>query len=282
MTTENYVYKKEVDWSLLREGLAIPIENQVIFGQTMGRFLQRGEKKKITIYLDGKSYDASIINIDYSKKFNRKSDIFQIRYAANGELAQALQKCFMSSFRYLEYMRRMRNPGNRKMIRLPDEEKEFLAVYTTEYDDSYIFEPIVKNDFRVVKKYFKGFDERSFEDQSNFNVTDPTASVEEKTQIAKVRKLDRSIGNNLKLLYGYRCQICGKLIGEEYSAHVVEAHHIDYFVRSLNNDASNQLIVCPNHHSIIHDVNPVFDRKRKMYVYENGMTEGLLLNKHLQ
>ena len=46
MTTENYVYKKEVDWSLLREGLAIPIENQVIFGQTMGRFLQRGKKRK--------------------------------------------------------------------------------------------------------------------------------------------------------------------------------------------------------------------------------------------
>lgn len=45
MTTENYVYKKEVDWSLLREGLAIPIENQVIFGQTMGRFLQRGENR---------------------------------------------------------------------------------------------------------------------------------------------------------------------------------------------------------------------------------------------
>lgn len=191
MTTENYVYKKEVDWSLLREGLAIPIENQVIFGQTMGRFLQRGEKKKITIYLDGQSYDASIINIDYSKKFNRKSDIFQIRYPQNGELAQALQKCFMSSFRYLEYMRRMRNPGDRKMIRLPDEEKEFLAVYTTEYDDSYIFEPIVKNDFRVVKKYFMGYDERSFEEQSDLKVTDPTASVEEKTQIAKVRKLSR-------------------------------------------------------------------------------------------
>ena len=68
----------------------------------------------------------------------------------------------------------------------------------------------------MVRKYFVGFDERSFEEQSDFKVTDPTASVEEKTQIAKVRKLDRSIGNNLKLLYGYRCQICGKLIGEEY------------------------------------------------------------------
>lgn len=32
MTTENYVYKKEVDWSLIIEGLAVPIENQVVFG----------------------------------------------------------------------------------------------------------------------------------------------------------------------------------------------------------------------------------------------------------
>ena len=281
MTTENYVYKKEVDWSLLIEGLAVPIENQVVFGQIMGRFLQRGEKKQITIYLDDKSYQASIINIDYSKKFNRKSDIFQIRYARNGELAQALQKRFMSSYRYLEYMRKIRKPGDRKMLRLPDDEKEFLAVYTTEYDDSYIFEPIVKNDFSIARKYFLRFDERAFEEQSDIKVTDPDASIEERTQIAKVRKLDRSIGDNLKQLYGYRCQICGKLIGEEYAAHVVEAHHIDYFVRSLNNDASNQLIVCPNHQSIIHDVNPVFDRTRKLYVYKNGMTEGLLLNKHL-
>ena len=91
----------------------------------------------------------------------------------------------------------------------------------------------------------------------------------------------QKIGEYLKELYGYRCQICGRLIGEEYGSHIAEAHHIDYFVKSLNNDASNQLIVCPNHHSIIHDVNPVFDRKRKLYVYKNGVTEGLVINKHL-
>ena len=62
---------------------------------------------------------------------------------------------------------------------------------------------------------------------------------------------NRKIGDNLKLLYGYRCQICGQLIGEEFDSHIIEAHHIDYFVLSLNNDAGNQLIVCPNHHSII-------------------------------
>lgn len=45
MTTENYVYKKEVDWSLLNEGLTLPFDNQVVFGQIMGRFLKRGESK---------------------------------------------------------------------------------------------------------------------------------------------------------------------------------------------------------------------------------------------
>lgn len=45
MMTENYVYKKEVDWSLLTDGITLPVDNQVIFGQIMGRFLQCGESK---------------------------------------------------------------------------------------------------------------------------------------------------------------------------------------------------------------------------------------------
>ena len=66
-----------------------------------------------------------------------------------------------------------------------------------------------------------------------------------------------------------------------YGSHIVEAHHIDYFVSSLNNDASNQLIVCPNHHSIIHDTNPIFDRQRLIYIYKNGLEQRLVLNQHL-
>lgn len=71
------------------------------------------------------------------------------------------------------------------------------------------------------------------------------------------------------------------MVGEPYGSHVAEAHHIDYFIKSLNNDASNQLIVCPNHHSIIHDVDPVFDRKNMIYRYKNGFEEKIMLNKHL-
>lgn len=72
MTTENYVYKKEVDWFLLQEGLTLPFDNQVVFGQIMGRFLKRGESKDITLYLNGKSYRAQIRNVNFDPKFKRK------------------------------------------------------------------------------------------------------------------------------------------------------------------------------------------------------------------
>ena len=34
---------------------------------------------------------------------------------------------------------------------------------------------------------------------------------------------------------------------------------IDNYVKSLNNDIKNIMILCPNHLSIIHDVNPQLD-----------------------
>lgn len=32
---EHYVYKKEVDWSLLHYGITLPLSNQVIFGRNI-------------------------------------------------------------------------------------------------------------------------------------------------------------------------------------------------------------------------------------------------------
>ena len=69
MQNESYVYKKEVDWSLLTEGLTLPVENQVVFGQIMGRFMAKGESKPIKLYLEGKEYDAKVVNVNFSSKF---------------------------------------------------------------------------------------------------------------------------------------------------------------------------------------------------------------------
>jgi hypothetical protein len=281
-TVENYVYKKEVDWSLLNEGLTLPIENQVVFGRSVGRFLPRGESKNITLYLDGKSYNARITNVNFDAKFNRKKDTLQIRYSPNSELSNALKALFFKSYRFISEKRKLRKPGDRTMIRLPDNYKEYLAIYTTEYDDTYLLETIVADDILALKTVVKNYSERVLEANFNYDIVDERASLFESERIVKLRKLNRKIGDNLKLLYNYRCQICGKDIGEEYESHIVEAHHIDYFVQSLNNDASNQIIVCPNHHSIIHDVNPLFDRKRLIYLFPNGIQMGVVLNRHHQ
>lgn len=123
--------------------------------------------------------------------------------------------------------------------------------------------------------------ERIFEAEFNYDVIDDTAGINLRTEIVKVRKLNKKIGDSLKEHYAYKCQICGAYIGEKYGSHIVEAHHIDYFVNSLNNDITNLLIVCPNHHSIIHDTNLVFDRLRLLYIYKNGFEQRLVLNQHL-
>lgn len=63
---------------------------------------------------------------------------------------------------------------------------------------------------------------------------------------------------------------------------IVEAHHIVFFVSSLNNDASNIIVLCPNHHRIIHKASPIFEREKYSFVYPNGIEEKLILNNHLQ
>ena len=188
---------------------------------------------------------------------------------------------FRRSYAYIRRLKEMQEPGSKKRIVLPDDLKEYLAIYTTEDDDTYVLDVIVAEEVEVLKETVKDKQEQLVEAELNYAEKDEGAGIQVNQRLVKVRKLNRLIGENLKLLYGYRCQICGKLIGEEFGSHIAEAHHIDYFVKSLNNDASNQMIVCPNHHSIIHDANPVFDRKRRMYLYENGMEQGLVLNKHL-
>ena len=280
MESENYVYKKEIDWSTLMEGFTLPLDNQVIFLRNMENFLQRGQSKIIHFFMNGKTYDAKIVNMNNSVE-KRKKDAYQIRYPKNGELSQALQQYFFKSMSYIKMVRESRDPKDRSYIKLPDGLKEYLAIYTTEYEDTFLLEPIAQDDFRVMKKAIQGMRERTVENEIEYEMEDKSSGIEKRLQIVKIRKLNRKIGENLKLLYEYRCQICGQVIGEKYGSHIAEAHHIDYFVNSLNNDANNQMIVCPNHHSVIHDANPVFDRRMMMYRFDNGVEERIRLNKHL-
>jgi hypothetical protein len=45
----------------------------------------------------------------------------------------------------------MQEKGNKSRIDLSEEYKEYIAVYTTEYDDSYLIETIVSEDVSVMR-----------------------------------------------------------------------------------------------------------------------------------
>lgn len=281
ITTENYVCKKEVDWSVLHEGLTLPFENQVVFGQIMGRFLRRGESKDINLVLNGKTYKAKINNVNFNERHNRKKDTLQIRYTKNSDLAKILRQYFIKSYNYIKEVREKRDPSDRSIVKLQEGYKEYLVIYTTEYDDTYVVDTILADEVQAIMSIAKVQDERIMEESFNYGQVDNSATLKEEEKVVKIRKLNKKIGDNLKQLYSFRCQICGKAIGEEYGSHIAEAHHIDYFVKSLNNNSNNLMVVCPNHHSIIHDANPVFNKNSKIYIYENGYEEKLILNKHL-
>ncbi len=284
--TESYVLKKEVDWSLLVDGFTIPLSAHGVFKRIGGRNLQRGEAEIIHFYLNGKSYDARLVNVNFTT--SNRGDVLQVRYSKTSEIAQTFQGIFHGTYAYLTELRRRRKKEGRFHASMPEQIKEYLVVYTTEDDDSYLLETIVCEDVVILKRSMEGQSEylieaqmEKLETQMRERMTDPEAGYRFSISLTKFRKLDRSIAESLKERYGYRCQICGQPIGEEFGAHVVEAHHIDYFVKSLNNDEDNQMIVCPNHHAIIHEMNPVFDRRRKSYIYKNGREQKLLLNEHL-
>ncbi len=113
------------------------------------------------------------------------------------------------------------------------------------------------------------------------NATDPNASIQVKLVENRIRKYNPSIVNTLKKLYNGKCQICGKECIEGMHVDITEAHHIKYFSESQNNNANNIMILCPNHHVLIHALNPHFNRSTLEFIFSNGAKLKVKYNIHL-
>jgi len=283
MDIKAYIYKKEVDWSLLNQGLSVPITVQAIFQQFILGFLARGQVRNIFFILEGKKYHAKLVNqkFDESKYPNHK-DVLQIRYNPSSEIAIHLRKVYQKTYDFLKEERTLSGKCGKKNIKIPDDKEEFIAIYMTEFQDVFLLECFpCENAIDLLQNMVSQQNEYEFEKSDIYKIIDDTARIEVRERLVKVRKLDKAIGDSLKSLYDYRCQLCGKNVGEIYNTDIVETHHIQPFAKSLNNDADNQMIICPNHHSIIHTANPIFDYKKLAFLYPNGYEETVVLNRHL-
>ena len=102
-----------------------------------------------------------------------------------------------------------------------------------------------------------------------------------RTRDQRVRVYNTSIIKQLKRLYGGCCQLCGKNAFDEFNVDISEAHHIAHFSDSQNNDSSNIIILCPNHHRLVHKLNPKFDSERGCFVFSDNSELRIEIDFHL-
>ena len=129
------------------------------------------------------------------------------------------------------------------------------------------------------KKIITEFSEEEYE--RILNMSDTKAAIRSTVRAVNVRVLNNKIQNTLKNLYHHRCQICGATAEVMYGVDVSEAHHIEYFTKSLNNNPSNIIILCPDHHRIVHKAKGIIDYETHCFMYENAKVDTLMYNLHL-
>lgn len=89
------------------------------------------------------------------------------------------------------------------------------------------------------------------------------------------------LAESLKVYYEHRCQICGKSFLPDYGVNLADTHHIHYLAKGGLDISANMIVLCPNHHRIIHATDASFDRSVLSYEYPNGFREKLILPDHL-
>ena len=245
-----FVMQKTVDWSLLNDGMTIPTAVCSLFAAWDESILKHGMSKDVKILISGELYDAKLKNQNFvQSKWEGHKDVIQIRYG-----------------------------------RLPDDIHEYIRLYLTASSDVLCIECCADAEYQQLASTLSAVPEEIYEASGDDRLflQDKTSSIEIREQLVKYRKIDRGIIRQLKEFYDYRDEISGERIGSEYGDSVVEAHHIDYFTRSQNNDSTNIIIISPNYHRIIHRNNPRFNRRKFQFEFPNGEVLKLKLYEHLK
>lgn len=281
-TEHNFIMQKRVDWSLLNQGMTIPVSVCALLKSWNKDILTHGHKIDVKVVIDGQSFDAKLINQNFiQENWEGHKDVIQIRYSPNSPLAKQFRTIFHKTYAYLYEQKVFL--GRRGRIRMPDNLHEYIRLYLVESLNMIYMECCFSEDYEQLASTLSTIPEEIYEAADDtFFMADESALVVKKQLLVKYRKMDRSIIRMLKEFYDYRDEISGEKIGSQYGDSVVEAHHIDYFTKSQNNDSTNIIIISPNYHRIIHKNNPHFNRKKFQFEFLNGEVLPLKLCDHLK
>ena len=139
---------------------------------------------------------------------------------------------------------------------------------------------ITAADTSDISEYENGsFDEEVIE--KLMNQKDSSAAIKLVDGKKAIRVYNTSVIKQLKKIYNGTCQLCGKKPFDMHNVDISEVHHISYFSKSLNNNLDNLIVLCPNHHRLIHKLNPTYDNDKKEFVFDSGETLKISFNYHL-
>lgn len=128
--------------------------------------------------------------------------------------------------------------------------------------------------------------ERSFESGENA-VREAVAlyhtgvSEARRSSLLNTFRRNRDLVDQLHEMYGGRCQLCGFDPNLLYGVRACNAHHVVYLSRGGQDQLGNMMLLCPNHHEVIHATNAAFDFADLSYVFSNNRREPLVLNQHI-
>lgn len=156
-----------------------------------------------------------------------------------------------------------------------EELTQVVQALLLETDELYVAPQITLDERKIVTEFSEEEIERIINQQ------DLNSKIIKKTSITSKRVFDDKIQRSLKKLYCYRCQICGESATVMYGVDVSEAHHIEFFSKSANNNPRNIIILCPDHHRIVHKAKAIFNYESHQFEYENARVDSLMYNLHL-
>ena len=156
-----------------------------------------------------------------------------------------------------------------------EEFTQIVKLLIEDSDEVYQSPAITVDDRRIITEFTEEEIERIINQQ------DFKSKAVKRTGTTTTRIFDDRIQTSLKKLYQYRCQICGATATVMYGVDVSEAHHIDYFTKSANNNPSNIVVLCPDHHRIVHKAKAIFNHELHQFEYDNAKVDQLMFNLHL-
>jgi len=161
------------------------------------------------------------------------------------------------------------NPIDEKLI-LP-----FIRWSLAEQPSPYL-EVIPTN--KIVQKFGQSRTLQSIYNQDRIAALKP---IQKRERLIEEFVRNEGLAESLKVYYEYRCQVCGKSFKPDYGIDLAETHHIHYLAKGGPDISTNMIVLCPNHHRVIHAANANFDKQKLTYHYPNGYLEHLVLPDHI-